>query len=77
MTPKQEKHLFNFIYCAVVVAFFAMVGGCARSCAKKAAESSKERDRMKERKAREFEERRKNPNRYNMYLLIFESNNGY
>ena len=76
MTPKQNKHLSHFIFCAVIVAFFAMVGGCARSCAKDAAESSKKREKMKERKAREVEERRKNPRRYNMYIVNF-LNYGY
>ncbi len=71
MTSKQNKHLFNFIYCAIIVAIFAMVGGCARSCERDAEESSKKREKMKEQKAREFEERQKNPNRYNMIIVNF------
>lgn len=53
MTPKQNKHLFNFIYCAVVVAFFAMVGGCTRACARKM-----------EKDARKYQERKTSPRRY-------------
>ena len=66
MTPKQNKYLFHFIYCAIVVAFFAMVGGCARSCARKAEKKHVRYEQEKERKAREAEERLKNPRRYNM-----------
>jgi len=66
MTPKQSRQLFNFIYCAIIVAFFAIVGGCTRACSNKLEKDHIRREKENERKAREAAERLKNPRRYNM-----------
>lgn len=60
MTPKQNKHLFYFICCAITVAFFAMVGGCTRSCARKI-----------EKDAKQYQKRTHPKRRYNNSIAMF------
>ena len=64
MTPKQDKYLFYFICCAIIVAFFAMVGGCTRSCTRKI-----------EKNAQEYEKRTRSRRRYyNNSIIVFNLN---
>lgn len=58
INTKKDIYLFYFLYCAAIIAFFAVVGGCARSCSKKAHETHEKREMERNRRI----ERRKNSN---------------
>ena len=59
MNNKQGDFLLRFAYCAIIVLIFAGVGGCTRSCARKAQKASEERQREKDRRWDEEMRRRK------------------